>query len=635
MTQVYIGFSIRGSADGTCAELRDNLFEAADSIGLDTCLCQHMRHPKTDDIHGSDPEIFKSDITKLLQAKCAILELSNPSHGVGFCAGYLFADRPKLPVLGLVSNTKSEGSTGAVRKSLSALIAGCPSMSIWEYNPERAREQLPRIMHDWLVSVGLFVPRPVSGPIIILAGPPGAGKTTQGRMLSQHLGIPHISTGELLRQLPATHALYSQFATHLATGTLVPALIMKQIIRERLSQKDCQQQGYILDGYPVDADNFQNLKELGVQPTLIIQIWADCTTCIKRQLDRGERATDKDIALATRRLDAYLAGFPSLIETGDTLGMANEFKVWFPDCKRIGFDTTHEKRTADGVFNGILNLGNFAFPVPPITQEEWKSNSNGTRIHFHIDAANQKLVTTLAKKSGLPCKVYPIDTLLVKGSQQINHPDYAKTYAKMPNFATEISPGDWQAFATGILTEETMPRYLEFLEELSQIPAEERGKAPIMTEVEEYIWIQKLFFNSAGKRDGIETKDYSGACDWTGWSSLSSNTRAQMAAKKQLTRIGDECYEIHHALDIPKLSVNRAELTDWLKSYMQKMGNIGGVFIFEKPGVWSVRTNEFYNGSYDDCKSVALDQQRWIECPWQIREIETSIEIVHGIWSTN
>ena len=206
----------------------------------------------------------------------------------------------------------------------------------------------------------------------------------------------------------------------------------------------------------------------------------------------------------------------------------------------------------------------------------------------------------------------------------------------MPNFATEISPGDWQAFATGILTEETMPRYLEFLEELSQIPAEERGKTPIITKVEEYIWIQKLFFNSAGKRDGIETKDYSaGAGSWTGWSSLSHQTRDLMAAKNTLTRVGDECYEIHHALDIPKLSVNRTELTEWLKSYMQKMGNIGGVFIFEKPGVWSVRTNEFYNGSYDDCKSVALDQQRWIECPWQIREIETSIELVHGIWTTN
>jgi adenylate kinase len=638
MTQVYIGFSIRGS-DGTNTNLRDNLFVAADSIGLDTSLCQHMRKPETDDIHGSDQDIFKSDITKLLQAKCAILELYNPSHGVGFCAGYLFADRPKLPVLGLVR--KNDGSVnGPGKRVLSALIAGCPAITIREYDPERAQEQLPRIMHDWLVSVGLFVPRPVAGPIIILAGPPGAGKTTQGRMLSQHLGIPHISTGELLRKLPASHALYAQFATHLATGTLVPALVMKQIIHERLSRKDCQQ-GYILDGYPVDADNFQNLKELGVQPTLIVQIWADRTTCIKRQINRSERATDKDVVLATHRLDNYIAGFPSLLETGDALGLANEFKVWFPDCKRIGIDTTPEKRTADLVFNGILNLGNFAFPVPPITQEkwkslgDWKSNSNGTRIHFHIDAADQELVTALAKKSGLPCKVYPIDTLLVMGSRQINHPDYAKTYAKMPNFAAEISPGDWQAFATGILTEETIPRYLEFLEELSLIPAEDRGKAPIMTEVEEYIWIQKQFFNSAGKRDGIETKDYSGVGGWTGWSSLSRNTRAQMAAKKTLTRIGDECYEIHHALDIPKLSVNRTELTDWLKSYMQKLGNIGGVFIFEKPGIWSVRTNEFYNGSYDDCKTIALEQQRWIQCPWQIREIETSIELVHGIWTTN
>ena len=645
MTQVYIGFSIHSTADGTCAELRNTLFGAADSIGLDTSLCQCMHQPETDDIHGSNPQkmdLFKSDITKLLNAKCAILDLTNPSHDIGFCAGYLFADRPKLPVLGLVSNSNSKSVDSSGRKSLSALIAGCPAVTIREYDPTRAREQLPRIMHEWLVSVGLFVPRPVSGPIILLAGPPGAGKTTQGRLLSRHLGIPHISTGELLRQLPATHALYSQFATHLANGTLVPALIMKRILLERLSQKDCHS-GYILDGYPVDADDFQNLKELGVQPTLIIQICADRTTCIRRQLDRGERANDKDVALATRRLDTYISRFPSLLDTGDALGLVEEFKVWFPDCKHIAIDTTLVGRTTDRIFNGILNLSNFSFPVPPITHEEWeslvdyKSNSTGTRIHFHIDAADQELVTTLAKKSGLPCKVYPIDTLLIQGSRQINHPDYAKTYAKMPNFATDISPGDWQAFATGILTEETIPRYLEFMNEIAQVPEGERGKMPIMTRVEEYIWIQKLFFNSAGKRDGIETKDYSaGAGSWTGWSSLSHRTRELMAAKNTLTRVGDECYEIHHALDIPKLSVNRHELNDWLKSpiFSQRMGNIGGIFIFENPGVWAVRTNEFYNGPYDDCKAIALEQQRNIVCPWQIREIETSIELVHGIWTT-
>lgn len=626
MTQVYIGFSISCAADGTYAELCENLFTAAESIGLDTSLCQHMRQPETDDIHGTDQEIFKSDITKLLTAKCAILELSNPSHGVGFCAGYLFADRPKLPVLSLISREAQKD-----KNRLSALLAGCPSISIREYDPTQAREQLPLIIHDWLVSVGLFVPRPVAGPIILLAGPPGAGKTTQGHMLSRHLGIPHISTGETLRALPATHPLYSLFAPHLIAGTLVPPVVMKKIIQERLSQKDCRQ-GYILDGYTVNAENSQNLKELGVQPTLIIQIWADRQTCIQRQLTRGDSATDKDVALATRRLDNYISGFPSLIETGDALGLADEFKTWFPWCKRIGFDTTKEERTADNVFNGILNLCNFAFPVPPITKEDWKANSNGTRIHFHIDAADQETVHNLAKKSGLPCKIYPIDTLIISGSKQLSDPDYSSAYAKMPNFARDIWPNENEAFATGILTEETIPQYLEFLDELSRVPEGERGRCPIMTEVEEYIWIQKQFYNQSGKRDGIETRDYSPG--WHGWSSLSHETRNKLFAHRSLTRIDYDCYEIHHAIDIPKLSASRTEINNWLTRYLQKIGNIGGVFIFEKPGIWSVRTNEFYKGNYVDCKDKALEQQRQIECPWLIQELLTSIELVHGIWTT-
>lgn len=631
MTQVYIGFSIRG-VDGTSVALRDNLFYAADLIGLDTTLCNHMRQPETEDIHDSDQEIFKSDIMKLLAAQCAILELSNPSHGVGFCAGYLFSDRPKLPVLGLVSKCSSADSASSSKKRMSALIAGCPAITIREYEPERAREQLPQIINDWLVAVGIFVPRPSSGPIILFTGPPGAGKTTQGCMLSRHLGIPHISTGETLRALPLTHPLYNQFQAHLNNGTLVPAHVMKHIIRERLSQKDCSQ-GYILDGYPVDADNARNLKELGVQATLIIQIWADRKTCIQRQLTRSERATDKDIALATHRLDEYIAGFPSLLDKGSELGLVEEFKTWFPGCKQASCCTTISDITPDKCFDIILNQANFAFPVVPITQEDWKSNTNGTRIHFHIDAANQQLVKEFAKKSGLPCKVYPIDTLITVGSKQLRDPDYSPAYAKMPNFATEINPGDWQASATGILTEETMPQYLKFMDELSKVPEGERARESIMTEVEEYIWIQKQFYNKNGKRDGIETRDYSPG--WHGWSSLSSDARNKFFAVKSLDRVNYDCYEIHHSLDIPKLSVSRDDLKEWLTRYLQKIGNIGGIFIFEKPAVWSVRTNEFYKGNYVDCKDEAVAQQRQIECPWLIQELETSIELVHGIWTTH
>ena len=163
MTQVYIGFSIR-NGDGTSGKMRENLFSAADTVGLDTSLCNHMRQPATDDIHGTDQDIFKSDIIKLLQAQCAILQLSNASPGVGFCAGYFYADRPKMPVLGLVANQPSE-NVGKISPKISAMIAGCPQIQIRQYNPDKAKQELPQIIHDWLVSVGLYVPYRSEDPV--------------------------------------------------------------------------------------------------------------------------------------------------------------------------------------------------------------------------------------------------------------------------------------------------------------------------------------------------------------------------------------------------------------------------------------------------------------------------------------
>jgi adenylate kinase family enzyme len=628
MTQVYIGFSING-ADGINMSMRDNLFYAADSIGLDTTLCDNMRNSVTDEIHSTAQEIFKTDIMKLLTAKCAILELSNPSHEVGFCAGYLFSDRPKLPVLGLIS--KLPGSKDKYHNRLSPMIVRHPAITIREYDTERAREQLPQIIYEWLVSVEIFAPRPSNGPIILLTGPPGAGKNHQAQILSKHFGIQQITERDILSLLPNTHPFYDECWSNYTTSlnSKLPLVLLKQLTLDRLKQKNCRK-GYILDEYPFNNTNIQILKELGIQPTLIIQIWADRETCIKNLITSGEHPE-----FANRLLDSYTSNFPSLQYKRETLGIVDEFEGWFPDCRQISCSTICSDITPNKCFNILLNCINFPFPVPPINYEYCEdlfTNQHSTRLHFHINAACQSIVIDLANKSQLPSKVYPIDTLIITGSKQLTEPDYSSAYAKIPNFGIEIKPGDRKAFATGILTEETIPRFLEFMNELSRVPEDERNHAPIMIEVEEYIWIQKQSFDAAGKRDGIETKDYSPG--WYGWSCLSHQARDQLASQNSLTRVDYDCYEIHHSLDIPKLNATRSEIMSWLTGYLQKIGNIGGVFIFEKPCVWSIRTNEFYKGNYIDCKTEALTQQQQIECPWLIKELETSIELVHGIWTT-
>ncbi len=85
---------------------------------------------------------------------------------------------------------------------------------------------------------------------IVLLGAPGSGKGTQAALLKEHYSIPHISTGDLLRQAVA-HAtpLGLKAKAIMDRGELVPDDVMLNLIRERLGQDDVAR-GFILDGYP-------------------------------------------------------------------------------------------------------------------------------------------------------------------------------------------------------------------------------------------------------------------------------------------------------------------------------------------------------------------------------------------------
>jgi adenylate kinase len=87
-------------------------------------------------------------------------------------------------------------------------------------------------------------------PVVVLIGPPGAGKGTQARMLSAKYGIPQISTGDILRAIARTDtSLAREVRETQAAGGLVSDEIMAQLVAERVARPDCRG-GYILDGYP-------------------------------------------------------------------------------------------------------------------------------------------------------------------------------------------------------------------------------------------------------------------------------------------------------------------------------------------------------------------------------------------------
>lgn len=94
---------------------------------------------------------------------------------------------------------------------------------------------------------------------IILLGPPGAGKGTQAIRLAQNLGVPHISTGDILRQNVMDNTpLGKEAKGFMERGLLVPDDLVSRMVSERVSEPDIKR-GFILDGYPRNINQAKTL----------------------------------------------------------------------------------------------------------------------------------------------------------------------------------------------------------------------------------------------------------------------------------------------------------------------------------------------------------------------------------------
>ena len=121
---------------------------------------------------------------------------------------------------------------------------------------------------------------------IIIMGPPGVGKGTEAELLIKHYQIPHISTGNIFRELFETDLEIGKIAkSYINRGELVPDDITNEIVRQRLMDKDVQK-GFLFDGYPrniVQAKAFDSfLKERGWSLDAVINIEGDEELIIKR-----------------------------------------------------------------------------------------------------------------------------------------------------------------------------------------------------------------------------------------------------------------------------------------------------------------------------------------------------------------
>jgi adenylate kinase len=155
---------------------------------------------------------------------------------------------------------------------------------------------------------------------LVLIGPPGAGKGTQARRLAAKLNIPHISTGDMLREhVAAEDAIGLAVKQYTDKGDLVPDDLFLHLLASRLNYGDCRA-GFLLDGFPRTVDQAKWLSDHNhiIDAVLIDVPEAVALTRIASREDG--RVDDKNAQAAIERMKTYRAITEPVAEYYDRMG---------------------------------------------------------------------------------------------------------------------------------------------------------------------------------------------------------------------------------------------------------------------------------------------------------------------------
>jgi adenylate kinase len=172
---------------------------------------------------------------------------------------------------------------------------------------------------------------------ILLLGPQGSGKGTQAKRISAEYGVPHVATGDMLREAIASgSALGRKVAPILARGDLVADEDMISLIRDRLTRQETAD-GFVLDGFPRTMPQAEALdamlREIGRELTIVFELQLPEGLCIERLLRRAELEgrVDDTPEVVGRRLENYHRETEPLIEhyraTGKLVGIHAERSI--------------------------------------------------------------------------------------------------------------------------------------------------------------------------------------------------------------------------------------------------------------------------------------------------------------------
>ena len=132
---------------------------------------------------------------------------------------------------------------------------------------------------------------------VILLGPPNSGKGTQAAFVAERLGIPHISTGDMLREArDAGTELGERVKSLLAAGELVDDDTMADLVAERLARPDARE-GFLLDGYPRTMRQVHDLDRIlgGTEVEAVILIEVPEEVLVERGLGRGREDDTEEV----------------------------------------------------------------------------------------------------------------------------------------------------------------------------------------------------------------------------------------------------------------------------------------------------------------------------------------------------